>query len=321
MFLSGGLKLAYLVFENTDSTDAKLYYYYGKELATHNSLPKEASFLHNIGFPLTLGILFKIFDYDYDGSILLQQYYTIILSSILIPIVYLFLRNFFEPKYSLIGASLIAFDPRIIQNSTFGITEPLYLVLFVASLVFVLKEKRLFHYLSFFVAGLACVVRFEGIVLIPILFLFLYKKKIVKHIMPLTLIFFLPVFVTGLFYLSEVESDHVTHEINREVSVLTRVMDNESSIVFKLFNSIVYLGWFTFPMLLFFIPPGLYFLFKHKEFNPIVLILMIVVSGITGVWAYFDAYDIRYYFHMYPFLLLLVLLGWKHLFSDIRFLR
>ena len=135
ILLSTGIKLYGLYHYDLAPDDAKLYYYYGKEIASHGVIPKDSLFLHNLGFPLSLVPIFKILDYPYETSMIIQKHFTVLLSSGTIPLVYLFARRFFDAKYAVIGAAIFAFDPRIIQNSTLGITEPLYILFFFASLL------------------------------------------------------------------------------------------------------------------------------------------------------------------------------------------
>ena len=57
-----------------------------------------------------------------------------------IPVYYL-CKNFVARKIAIIGASLIAFDPRLIINSFLGITDPLNLLLISISLVLFLSNN------------------------------------------------------------------------------------------------------------------------------------------------------------------------------------
>lgn len=238
---------------------------------------------------------------------------------------YLFLRNFFGTNLSFIGSSFIAFDPRVIQNSTLGITEPLYMVMLLASLVLIQREK--YQYIAFLFAGFASIVRFEGIILVPILFLFIYGRIRTKRSLISLMMFIIPVIFTLILF-SYSGTNHIAFEVEREAGVLVQVTDDQRSIQYsqpvlvdRVANSFLYLGWFTFPIFIFFIPTSLYFLFKCKPFRPFVLVLMIVISASTGLWAYLDGYDTRYFFHMYPFLTVLVLISWHMFFNTKNFNR
>ena len=312
VIISTGIKLYGLYSYDLEPHDSKLYYYYGKEIASHYAIPKDSSFLHNLGFPLILAPVFKVLDYPYETSMIIQKHFTILLSSVTIPLVYLFARRFFEPKYAIIGAAIFAFDPRIIQNSTLGITEPLYILLFFASLIFCFRNNL---YLAFFVAGCAATARFEGIILFPILLMFMNDIR-KKRTVLLILLFAIPMIMVMSFYISS-GANNVTYQIQREISVFDQITDdpysekyNQPLFLERIANSFVYLGWFTFPMFLFFIPLGIYLNRKNKK-----LILALVITAGTGLWAYLDAFDTRYFFHMYPFILLLILPAFRFLFG------
>ena len=58
----------------------------------------------------------------------LQRTISVILSAITVIPIYFICKKFFNNYYSLIGALIFAFEPRIIINSTLGISEPLYIL-------------------------------------------------------------------------------------------------------------------------------------------------------------------------------------------------
>ena len=55
--------------------------------------------------------------------------------------VYLLCKKFVKNEYALLGAGIFVLEPRIIQNSLLGITEPLYIILGSISLLFFLSNK------------------------------------------------------------------------------------------------------------------------------------------------------------------------------------
>ena len=119
----------------------------------------------------------------------LQRYITTIISVVTIIPVFILCRKFCGNKLSLIGASLFVFQPRIIENSLSGLTDPLFILLELSCLVLFLQNDFKFKYLSFAFLALACLVRYEGIVLIlPLSFLFIFKNRRDKIIIPRFLI-------------------------------------------------------------------------------------------------------------------------------------
>lgn len=89
------------------------------------------------------------------------------LSTLTILPVYLIGRKFFNVKYALVLVVLFAFEPHLIRWSTFGFTEPIYILIMLGSLYFLLRERNdKLIYLSFLLVGLLWQVRLTGIIMI-----------------------------------------------------------------------------------------------------------------------------------------------------------
>ena len=139
----------------------------------------------NSGWPGFLSVIFSTFQStNFMDYMALQRYVSILLSVITIIPVYLLGKQFFAKQYALLGAAIFVLEPRIIQNSLSGITEPLYILTIVFALVFLLKNTNKFACLSFALIGLATLIRFEGIILLPAFSIayFLYQKDVKKKI-------------------------------------------------------------------------------------------------------------------------------------------
>ena len=134
----------------------------------------------NNGWPSFLYIFFSLFNSDdFLDYMNLQRSLSIIISvSTIIP-VYLLCTRFFKKQYAILGSILFAFEPRLILNSTLGISEPLFIMLGTISLYFFLSKKWMYIYLSFVIAALYTLVRYEGLLLIvplSIIFLIRFRK-------------------------------------------------------------------------------------------------------------------------------------------------
>ena len=115
----------------------------------------------------------------------LQRYLTVTISVITVIPVFILCRKFCGNGLSLLGTVFFVFQPRIIENSLLGITEPLFILLVLSCLVLFLQNNWKLKYLSFAFLALACLVRYEGIVLIvPLSFLLLFKNRSEKIIIP-----------------------------------------------------------------------------------------------------------------------------------------
>ena len=85
-------------------------------------------------------------------------------------------------NYHFLVLCYLYFQPRIIENSLSGLTEPLFILLELTCLVLFLQNDLKFKYLSFAFLALACLVRYEGIVLIiPLSILFILQYRKIKN--------------------------------------------------------------------------------------------------------------------------------------------
>lgn len=239
--------------------------------------------LHNIGWSIFLYGVFKIF-YFVDYSIL-QKLCSITLSTIGGTISYFVLRKFFKNPYALLGMCIMLFEPHLVQNSTFGISEPLYLLLVNLGLAFSLGGKRL----GSLFAGLAATVRLEGVFVLFLSILESRRRSLL--FMPLAII---PIIALALWNIHFGTLENIfLIKIEHEMMVLQTWLNIE-----RLGNSILYLGWSMFPFFITFVPIGILALLKEKK-QLARLLLYGVVLCLPGLLAYLRAYDIRYFFSAY----------------------
>ena len=98
-----------------------------------------------------------------------------------ISMMYLLGRKFFDPRYSLILASLFAFEPHLNYNSGLGLAESFFILILISSFYFVLNKNTQTIILSLALAGIAYWIRLNGffalIVITVIYFITLGKTK------------------------------------------------------------------------------------------------------------------------------------------------
>jgi len=188
-----------LIFFQNDlifSSDNFFYFKYAIDVSLTGELP-ETLVLPNNGWPLFLSIFFKFLD---SGNFLdymnLQSYLTMIFSTITIVPLYFLARKFIGPTFALISTILFVFEPRIIQNSLIGVTDPIFILLIVTSLALIMQKNKYIISGAFVAVAFASIMRAEGLFLIPalcIVFFFRFKitKKTVLQCMILLLISFL----------------------------------------------------------------------------------------------------------------------------------
>lgn len=122
------------------------------------------------GWPLFIAPFILLIDSDnfIDYSSLVRLL-SLSLSTFTIFPMYLLGRRFFNEKYSLIVAALFAFEPHLNFNSGQGLSEPLYVLVYVVSLYFILNKNQKYIYLSFIFAAILSYIRFEGAIMLVIL--------------------------------------------------------------------------------------------------------------------------------------------------------
>jgi len=156
------------------------YFWYAIDTSILGTIPSNIP-LGNDGWPLFLSIFFSLVrSENFLDYMLIQRLLSIILSTCTILIIYLICKRFFPAKYSIIGAALFAFEPRIILNSTLGITDALYVLLASLALLMLLSNRKNFWYYSFILSGLATAVRVEGFFIfigLSIVFFIKFRKE------------------------------------------------------------------------------------------------------------------------------------------------
>ena len=288
-FTISGFLLRFLLADFTLEYDGKLYYEYAATLAFQGSYPETITELHNIGWVFFLVPFFKVIGPNQEMLFFAQHIISIVISTGTIPMSYLFAKRFLPDRYAVFVPLLFAVDYRMAQNAGFGITEPLVMIL---SLAAYWTKNRLF---MFVFVGFACLVRFEAIMLIPVLLIIHKDKRLIPYVA-------IPVFILlALFVVNNSmgHSDQVVSKVSHEIEFVNHPSDNvtnNSNYWIKgLSNSLLYMVWAAFPTFVF----SIYGILKHRW-----LFIVLAILSISGIYAYLDAYDTRYFFPMYPFLAL-----------------
>ena len=285
--------------------DGTLYFWYANDLSTSGTFPDNVNFPNN-GWPTFLSVFFYFFNSDnFLDYMDLQRYITIIISvSTVIP-VYVLCRKFCGNTLSLLGASLFVFQPRIIENSLLGITEPLFILLELMCLVLFLQNNFKFKYLSFAFLALACLVRYEGIVLIiplSILFLLQYrtdKKNIPRYFIAISI--FLLVLLPMLFVRMETIGydgvfSHSVAAVEVYSSGTALIHINETALIM-----IKSIGLAVFPIFFVFLPLGIFAFFRNRNFDKFVILFFLCFMSLTVVYTSMrEAQDPRYFLPLFP---------------------
>ena len=91
------------------------------------------------------------------------------LATCAIPVMYLVCRKFFDHKYALLGASLLAFEPHLNYNAGLGFTEPLFIITILSSFYFVLSKNTKYIIPSLILTGVVFWIRPNGFIIFLII--------------------------------------------------------------------------------------------------------------------------------------------------------
>jgi len=313
--IGGIIRFYYLPFEIPLILDALAYFYYATDMVIIDGFPKGHHWPNN-GWSTLLYVFFNFFPSDnYFDFMNIQRIVSSCISVLtIIPIFYL-CKKFFKENIAIIGAAIFALEPRIIQNSIMGITEPLYIFLGTISLSLFLSDNKKLIYLSFVIAGLFALIRYEGLLLIiPLLIIFTVRFRKEKKIY-IKIIFVILIFVLTLLPMAHIRTETLGNDglVNHLAAVpifyqgVAEGNDNEN-MVFKMiingfYSYVLYFVWVTIPIFFLIIPYGLFKIIKNRDAKKWMLIITGIVLSASAFYAYSRGIqETRYLYVLYPLL-------------------
>ncbi len=318
-FIGLGIRLFYFPFDLPLIMDGLDNFTYATAVNYYGHLPLEWT-PPNIGWPIFLSFWFSIIDFDNTLQYMqLQRGISIFLSSLITIPIYFLCRKFFDEKIALVGVALFAFDPRIILNSLLGITEPLFILLGISSLVIFLKYDRKWIIVSFILVSFASIVRAEGLFLfitLTILFFIRFRisKEILKTYIPCVIIFLL-ILTPSIDYKIEVTGNDAMFQrvASGTGQILTTAdQDGTNEIIGGLELFIKYVGWIMIPIFLIFLPFGLIEFLKQRTKETNFVIVYLIVVSLPILYGYImQAQDTRYLYILFPIFCLISLFAVK----------
>ena len=119
-----------------------------------------------MGWSLFVSPFFSLIDsdnfIDYSNAI---RVLSMSIATCSIPMMYIISRKFFDHKYALVGASLLAFEPHLNYNAGLGFTEPLFIITILSSFYFVLSKNTRYIIPSLILAGVVFWIRPNGFII------------------------------------------------------------------------------------------------------------------------------------------------------------
>lgn len=259
----------------------------------------------------------------------LQRTISVIISGFTVIPIYFISKNFFNNNYSLIGAIIFAFEPRIIINSTLGLSEPLYVLAISLGILFFLNTNKKIIYMSFGFLGWATIIRPEGqfwFLAVSISYFLRFRKNRKDLIMFLVClsIFLLVLSPIVIHRIQCCENDAIVGRILVELTNYEKnsIDSNIQSEVIpygpNFANGIWLLGWALIPIFVIFVPIGIISIFRQWKFPENLLIIIPSILAMTIIYSLSIAQDTRYALPIYPVLCVIALFGIKLIVNNFK---
>lgn len=224
------LRIIFFPFDIPVLLDGLDYFMYAVDLSRGNVFP-EGFLINKFGWGIFLSPFFSIFSNLEPIQLMnLQRVISIILSvSTFIPL-YIIAKKFFTDKVSLVVTSLFIFNPKIIENSLLGISEPLFLLQMFLAVSFTLSNKTKFQLLGFLVASFVFITRQEGIFIIFVLIFIIFFKNGINKKNLLLLLMGLIIFSGNLLIIDFVINYNKEISIFDPISNYINLEENQNTI-------------------------------------------------------------------------------------------
>ena len=308
------IRFYYFPFDLPITHDGLDYLWYAVDLSILGTFPTNYTFPNN-GWSSFLSIFFYFFPSSNIQDFMdLQRWLTVTISVLTIIPVYLLCGRFFEKKYAIIGAAFFVFDPRMIQHSLLGLTETSFILLGATALFLFLSKHDKAIYASFAVLGLFALVRYEGLLLaLPFSVLYFARFKLKKRTI-LKYLFAIAIFLLILLPMAHIRiettgKDGLVSHVTAGPQYYQHIVEQSETSQNKMFdfiftgsvNLVKYLGWSCIPVFIFFLPLGIFMIFKNIDHKKSTLILTTVFLLIPAFYAYSrNLQDTKYLYVLYP---------------------
>ena len=289
------------------------YFLYASDVSILGKLPNWS--ISNNGWPLFLSFFFSIFNYNnFLDYMNLQRIITVSISILTIIPLYFLCRKFFNKFYAVLGVALFTFEPHMIQNSSLGLTEPLFIILVIISITLFLGSKIKSTFIAFLIIGLATTVRIEGLFVFFAFSISYFiqnrheKKIVIKYLFGL--IIFVATLLSFIFlqmktYGENSISVRIISGVNGTIA--ETIHENSESLIsgylVTLENVVKLGGWTLVPYFVILVPIGIYLILRKRERNIDTILIIMSVMFIPVIIGFsWTVRDTRLFYPLFPLL-------------------
>ena len=270
----------------------------------------------NNGWPAFLSVFFSSMNSnEFLDFVNAQRFIGVTISTLTIIPLYLLISKFLKKHLAILASAVFAFSPRLIENSLLGTTEAPFLLLIITSLCLFLSDKYKLILISFALAALASLVRYEGLLIIipfTVMFFFRFRKNnkvIGKYLIALS-IFILILLPMGYVRTETTGQDGLISHIASGPQYYNLVASDspeENVLLNFLIKGFTFLMQYSviliIPMFIIFLPFGIFKFFKNRNENKWTIIIFSLILLIPAFYAYSRGFqEVKYLFILYPFL-------------------
>ena len=332
--ISLGFKLYTVDFSVSPTEDT---YGYVLRAIAHNNGDFSESPRKTLGWSIVISPFLHLVDSNnFIDYVNVARYLGIAISTVSIYPMYLLARKFFDVKYSLCASSFFAFEPHLNHLSSGGYSEPIYILVIILTLFFILNKNLNYSYLSFFSVAVLWYMRWSGIVVfaaLSIIFFLNNKKNSKLFLKYLLCIGIFLVMVSPMLlhryeqfgdplYFSQSSTVFIGNPIailadntqNIEYSALDYIGENGITkflytfVMLGIYNILASMVKMSFPFLIVFLPFGILFSLRAFDQNKNYLRSnwIIILVTLASLVYYFGVYpEKRLLFQIFPFLIIL----------------
>jgi len=252
------------------------------------------------GWPLLVSLFSPLVDsekvIDYAN---ISRTLSIVISIATILPMYVLSRKFFSEKYSLVATSLFVFEPHLNHNAVLGLAEPLFIMVLIIAVNFILNNNTKYVYLSFLSAGILWWISWPGAMLFFILstIFFINFKKTPKLFLKYGLCAIIFFFIASPLLIQRYEEYGDPLYFEYGTFLFSEKLVTVSNLIFEM----------SLPYLIIFIPFGILFSFRPIDQLPRYIlanwIIILLIMGLM-ILSISTLSENRLLLYMYPFLIL-----------------
>jgi len=290
---------------------------------------------HRFLWPMFLSVFFLIFRFDsYFEYMTLVRIISIVISTLSIPVLYIISKQFVGIKYAILATIFFTAEANLVENSIFGITEPMFILLGLLSFYFIIQKNERYFIFAFVFAGLAFDTRINGIVLILILIILSIikiknqRETSIKTLSIGFLLLFVIVAPINLIY-PVLEGNRVLPYVGDAVTTISKGQEyystgelggNSSSDIIQNAIKNVIMNFFriTIPYLIILFPYGMFISLKNINYGKKTLFSVIVFSLIISIPQHTISNEYRNLFFLIPFLCIFSAITFEKLIDKIE---